>query len=816
LRHAPRRSALAFGLLLILATPARAQEAPAAAPTAAPPAEAAPVEPVPLPRVAEQGEEAVRAARKLGSLAAPVPEVQQIEATLPEQAKQLQEREKRARKIATDPASLVALDEELKSWELAREQLSASLTLLTERLTDLETALDDLSRQREVWKATEEAARQAVAPDTVVKSIRDVRQTLKDAKRSIEERRDGLLALQAQVAEEEKRARSALDALSEARSSFRSLLFLRDSAPFWTAARDEHADVALELSETLGHRWRALKHYVEGRGERLGAHLVILGCVLAATLTLRRRASAWRADDARLEASGVIFERPISAALLFTVSLHPLLHPRAPRLADMVGVLLVVIPALRLLPRLLDPAIVPAVYALSTFALLDRFREVVVKSVFFERSLLLLETIAALAFLAWMLRPARLAALPAGTRVPRVLGYLLRFALLSLAVSTIANTGGWVHLARALVDGVLGSAYVAIVLYGGVRVLRTALRAALRTDAARLLGLVRRHGEDINRWLRRGIHAGAFAIWGFYSLSAFGVEDWALARIGSLLGAEAEFGSLGISLSDVLAFALTLAGAFLLSRLLGTILEDEVVPRLPAGRGVGYALTTTVHYSVLLLGFLLAISAAGVDLNKVSLLAGAFGVGIGFGLQNVVNNFVSGLILLYERPVQLGDMVEVGGTTGEVRRIGIRSSTIRTAQGAEVIVPNSSLISDRVVNWTFSDRRRRMEIKVGVVYGTEPERVLALLTEVARGHPDVLGEPAPQALMLGFGENSLDFQLLAWTALFDSYLVTQSELTVALTHALAEAGIEVPFPQRDVHLRSASPEAASALRDAGR
>ena len=241
-----------------------------------------------------------------------------------------------------------------------------------------------------------------------------------------------------------------------------------------------------------------------------------------------------------------------------------------------------------------------------------------------------------------------------------------------------------------------------------------------------------------------------------------------------------------------------------------------MVPRLPAGRGVGYALTTTVHYAVLLVGFLLAISAAGVDLNKVSLLAGAFGVGIGFGLQNVVNNFVSGLILLYERPVQLGDMVEVGGTTGEVRRIGIRSSTIRTFQGAEVIVPNSNLISDRVVNWTFSDRRRRIELQVGVAYGTDPQRVLLILLAVARAHPDVLDDPAPQALMLGFGDSSLDFELRAWTALFDTYVVTQSELAIALHRALAEAGIEIPFPQRDLHLRSSDEAALRALRDAER
>jgi len=256
----------------------------------------------------------------------------------------------------------------------------------------------------------------------------------------------------------------------------------------------------------------------------------------------------------------------------------------------------------------------------------------------------------------------------------------------------------------------------------------------------------------------------------------------------------------------------TIVGALFLSRLLRIILEDDVLPRLPSARGVPLAITSTVHYVVLFLGFVLAISAAGVDLNRVSLLAGALGVGIGFGLQNVVNNFVSGLILLYERPVQIGDMVEVGGLLGEVKRIGIRSSTIRTFQGAEVIVPNGNLISDQVVNWTFSDRRRRMEIKVGVAYGTDPERVLALLREVAAGDAGVLADPAPVALFLGFGDSSLDFELRAWTPLFEDWVHTQSELTVAVNRAIVDAGIEIPFPQRDLHLRSAEAKAFGALR----
>jgi small-conductance mechanosensitive channel len=183
------------------------------------------------------------------------------------------------------------------------------------------------------------------------------------------------------------------------------------------------------------------------------------------------------------------------------------------------------------------------------------------------------------------------------------------------------------------------------------------------------------------------------------------------------------------------------------------------------------------------------------------LLAGAFGVGIGFGLQNVVNNFVSGLILLYERPVQIGDVVEVGNVAGEVKRIGIRSSTIRTPQGADVIVPNGNLISDRVVNWTFSDRRRRIEVKVGVAYGNDPERVLTLLVAVAQAHPDVLDDPAPQAVFAGFGESSLGFELQAWCYL-DNAGSTQSDLAIGVSRAFVEAGIEIPFPQRELHLRS--------------
>ncbi|MFV1978167.1 MAG: mechanosensitive ion channel family protein, partial [Myxococcota bacterium] len=209
----------------------------------------------------------------------------------------------------------------------------------------------------------------------------------------------------------------------------------------------------------------------------------------------------------------------------------------------------------------------------------------------------------------------------------------------------------------------------------------------------------------------------------------------------------------------------------------------------------------------------LALSAAGMDFTRVALFAGAFSVGIGFGLQTVVNNFVSGLILLFERPIQIGDMVEVGTLCGEVRRIGARSSTIRTFDGAEVIVPNANLITEPVVNWTLSDRRRRLDLEVGVAYGTDPETVLALLQGVAEAHPAVLETPAAEALFLEFGDSALNFRLRLWIPRFEEGFTIRSQLTVAINAALRDAEIQIPFPQRDLHVRSVEPGVIRSLDD---
>jgi len=273
-----------------------------------------------------------------------------------------------------------------------------------------------------------------------------------------------------------------------------------------------------------------------------------------------------------------------------------------------------------------------------------------------------------------------------------------------------------------------------------------------------------------------------------------------------MLAAQWGWGAIRISLSDVVVFGLTIWLAFVAAAALRLVLAEDVFPRVRMARGVPLALSVVIQYAVIFGGFTLALAALGMDLTKLTILASAFGVGAGLGLQTVVNNFASGLILLFERPIHLGDVVQVAGIGGEVRHIGVRATLVRTADGAEVFVPNSLLIAQSVTNWTYSDLRRRIVLPVRVAYGATPQRVTELLTAIGARHPQVSGDPAAAAVFMGFGENSLDFEPRAWTDRFGDAETIQSQLADSVYAALNEARIDLPVPRRDVRLRQVAAE----------
>lgn len=269
-----------------------------------------------------------------------------------------------------------------------------------------------------------------------------------------------------------------------------------------------------------------------------------------------------------------------------------------------------------------------------------------------------------------------------------------------------------------------------------------------------------------------------------------------------------------ISITPGLIIGVVVAGyvTLLCSHGIRSILLQETLPRHDVDPGVQVSITRLVHYAVMTIGFLIILRILGFRLGQVAIIGGALGVGIGFGLQAIVNNFVSGLILLFERPVKVGDVVVVGQETGEVKELGLRATTVQTFDNAEIVIPNSELITKNVTNWTLAEKRVRVRVPIGVAYGSDVENVLRVLLACAHANPTVLTTPASRALFLAFGESSLNFELRVWISDFNDKLRVLSELNQDIESEFNLAGVVVPFPQRDLHIRSVDQKVTTVLK----
>jgi small-conductance mechanosensitive channel len=285
------------------------------------------------------------------------------------------------------------------------------------------------------------------------------------------------------------------------------------------------------------------------------------------------------------------------------------------------------------------------------------------------------------------------------------------------------------------------------------------------------------------------LNALAFFLWLLFALERLAVRQRVITAVTEFFTTELSVGAISMSLADVLAFALAVWASFIVSRFVRFVLDEEIYPHAHLKRGLPYAISQTLHYLILVIGFFVAMAALGLDMTKFTILAGAFTVGVGFGLQNIFNNFVSGLILLFERPVQVGDVIQIGDTAGAVERIGMRASIVRTPGGSEIIVPNSKLISDQLVNWTFSDRQRGIDVPVSVVLGSDPQRVIEVLESVGKGHPKLVDRPPPKALLNRLGPDWMGFELHAATDHIDDWMQVRSDLAVSVHKALVGQGI---------------------------
>ncbi len=318
-----------------------------------------------------------------------------------------------------------------------------------------------------------------------------------------------------------------------------------------------------------------------------------------------------------------------------------------------------------------------------------------------------------------------------------------------------------------------------------------------------LVGEFARSGVH-RRHIRRGLLPTFFVLLTLHQLDLLSVITNWLGRPMVLFGQER------LSALAVIGALLVLLGSSFVARVVFVLIGQRFLPGFGVERALSEAIATIVRYLLVAIGFLWCMDLLGFDLTTIKIGLGALGVGIGFGLQTIVNNFTSGLILLFERSVKHGDILTIDGTDGRVEQVGLRASVLRTRKGDDLIMPNSILVENLVTNYSYRDNLQRVDIDVGVSYEADPNAVRDLLLATAKTCRSVLSYPPPAVLFRDFGTSSIDFQLRVWTNDPWKQPLVRSELLFAIWYALKKAGIEIPYPQQDLHLRSGFPESTGS------
>jgi small-conductance mechanosensitive channel len=687
-------------------------------------------------------------------------------------------------------ARLESLD---RHWNFYARQLETWRRDLKEATGQFTEDAAELSRRRANWEATRASADSATLAPALANRVDSVLAQIAIAEHAVSGPIDRQLRLSRRANAVESSISAGQKAVAASIAFKDSRLTRLDAPPLWQLWSDpQTSGGALQSVQAgLSVERRFLDEYAAATAEwqlrRNVAALLMLPLLVWLSVRSRRVVS----DDPEIQASTRVLRRPISSWLILLMVSAVVLQPEAPVLLHQVALLLALVPVLRLLPPRVYEVLGPWPYIATGLYLLKQLSFLLIANPLHYRVYLLGLTLLTAGLLAWLIWRARPRAgdppLSTARKLVRAAGAL---AVVALLVSAVANLLGNVSLAEMLTGGILDSGYVGLVLYAGVTVLSSVIRLLLARRALSRFSIVTQHAGPLLQSFTRLLGFAALAAWVLVLLNEFRVFRPIRDAVVATLTHEIRFGQISLTLGGVLLFFFSVWLAFWVAKTVRLILQDEVLPKMSLPRGVGNSISSLSYYALVFAGLAVALVAAGFEMSQLTIVVGALGLGIGLGLQNVVNNFVSGLILMFERPIQPGDVVEVGGVSGKVREIGMRATTL-------------------------SDMDRRIDVNVGVAYGSNPSRVLELLMEVTTGTEGIATEPAPAVLFVGFGANSLDFAIRSWTNNFGDWVKIRSNLTVRVHDALLAAGIEIPFPQQDVHVRSVTPAAAAALAAIG-
>ena len=734
--------------------------------------------------------------------------IKKIDSLYPPFAKFIEAQEKRKKHFIAANPNRQKINNIIRKWEGYYDHLGNWESTINEYEERNIIVQEIVTFKENTWELTYKNAVKEKLPLEVLTSVRLVRNDYRKINKLITKENNDFLILESKINKHKLIVNKVIDDLTRLKDSHVYDLFYLRHEPLWRATFEgnDKDDGEKDEVESISENISGISKYAQASEHSIYLYILFMGMLVFLIIMLKKNFEKFpfNEEDGDLQNSkNVILSHSIISIIFIGLVVAKLFFANTPMLFGNIVVLMILILSIPLVQPYMYKRFKGIVYFIVLFYVLDTAKTYMWFSSSQYRLYLLLEALLVVGVLISFTRPYL------KTRKMKIGNFgllLIRLTPLIYAllfISIVSNILGYTNLTDLSLKVSTQSGVFTLIFYG-----------ILMISGGISTGLIHWHFNSKTSFneqkkfalelkLLRIIRVLAFVAWFLFFLGMIDLLAPLTQFFTDVLTEPYKFGSITFTLGDILRFIMILAVSFVSTSVVSFLFDSGEVSfrliKLP--KGVPAAISLVVRYFIIGFGIVLALSSLGIDLSKFNLMAGALGLGIGFGLQTVISNFVSGLILVFERPIHVGDTVEVNNLLGTVNRIGVRSSSIITFDGAEVVVPNNNLIANDLINWTLSDSIKRVEILIGATYGSDPNKILKILMEAAMSNKYTLKSPEPQALFGEFGDSSLNFKLRFWVH-YEVGLQAKSDVSIEVYNQFAKNGIEIPFPQRDLHIKN--------------
>ncbi len=660
---------------------------------------------------------------------------------------------------------------------------------------------DILSEYSKIWTQTHVNATKENAPQEITQHITSVIIKIEELENRIKKVYDDILILSQMVTTNVLAVKEKSNELKDFETLVSKQIFFQNEEPLLDILVDSKFSLSIyinNITSTIVEKYHEMVFYFQTHKELYWIYTIALFISSLFALYasyLYRSKKLFLQEESYLKSEFFYIKNFFSVIVVFSILIMAAVFPERPKSIIDLILLSLLIPSIRIVQTVIDKSFYKYLYLFAGFIFIFTIAKNSDGDELESRLVLLLMQVSFLVYLGSILKNKIIESIK-GPILKRIAKYTTYSSIVFLPIAVIANLYGAVLLSTKIIDLVLSILYMSGIFYILHLILTGYVVIILRRRISTASNMLDKFSHNIEHTTKVIIRIWMLLWWLVSVLKVLGVYAYAMSTIDGLLAFSWDVSGTIISVKSIVDFIFIVISTWVIAKVIKTILEVEVFSRFKLPRGMPTAILTVTNYIVVISGTIVSFSSLGVNSQQFAIVFGALGVGIGFGLRNIIANFVSGIIMVFERPVQLGDTIELGGTMGSVQSIGARASTLKTFDGSEVIIPNADFIGKEIVNWTLSDERRRKIIEFKVDLDNDIDTILDIMRNVAIAHPDVLQDPEPLATFKGFGEYTLDFKIYFW--LSDNLIVAQSDIAIGIYKELQKAGVNMPVKKTHI------------------